>query len=247
MGEHGIAAQHLVLADESAVDPFVTGGLCRLPSEKLNEAIGALARVKAAYGVRSDAEIHCRRLFVADARAKTPFKNLSPQECVELIIASVKAINSLGGTWFGCWVDRGKYPRELQLVEGRPFRVETKHLAGLVVQSALFVLDDHVGSNYQLAFDPDPTKIDWGLTRMQQATHFARTHPQMVKLPISYQPLLELADIAAYTVGQKMLKPTNRKAKHFKSILQTMQMRTATLEYRPEERGMARVQGDAPQ
>jgi hypothetical protein len=115
MAEHAITAAALVVADESAVQPFVTGGLCRLPTGKLDEAVDALAKVKEARGISADAEIHCRILFHAEARARSPYKDLSAEECVELVAASVKAMNGLGGTWFGCWVNRDKYPRTLQL------------------------------------------------------------------------------------------------------------------------------------
>lgn len=234
MADHAITATALVVADESAVEPFVTGGLCRLPSDRLDEAVDALAKVKEARGISADAEIHCRILFNADARARSPCKDLSVEECVELVAASVKAMNSLGGMWFGCWVDRSRYPRELRLLNGRPFHVEAKHLAGIMVQSAL----THVSSDYQLAFDADPTKIDWGLARMQQATHFARVHPRAVRLPISHQSLLEMADVAAYTLAQSLiagLKPNNRKARNFKGVLEIMQMRISYFEYSPEQ------------
>jgi len=144
----------------------------------------------------------------------------------------------LGATWFGCWVDREKYPRKLQLVDGQAFQVEAKHLAGILVNAALTTLHHHDGSDYQLAFDADPTKIDWGLARMQQATHFARTHAQAVKLPVSHQSLLEMADVAAYTLAQSLiagLRPNNRKARNFKGVLETMQMRISRFEYLPEQ------------
>jgi hypothetical protein len=87
-----------------------------------------------------------------------------------------------------------------------------------------------------LAFDPDPTKIDWGLAKRTQATHFARTHPQAITLPEVHKPLLEMADVAAYTVAQSLLadlNPKDKKARHFPAILKLMNMRSSRFAYTP--------------
>ena len=226
----------LVLADESTAGPFVTGGLLRLPANQVDPAVAALAKVKIDRGIGADAEIHCRVLFNGDARHRSPFSALSPDQCVGLVTACVEAMNAVGGTWWGCWVCRDEYPTELQLLEGDLFRVETKHLTGLVVHGALVCVQHHVGPDYLLAFDPDRTKIDWGLARKMQATHFARTHPQAVDLPDAHKPLLEMADVAAYTVAQSLLADMNangRKAHRFPAVLKLMQMRSSHLEYKP--------------
>src|SRR5580700_5033957 len=90
-----------------------------------------------------------------------------------------------------CFTARdGKGPTVLRLVEGQPFRVESKHLAGFMVFSALARVDiEHaVGTSYRLAFDPDPTKIDWGLATRTQATHFSRINSQAIVLPDAHKP-----------------------------------------------------------
>jgi hypothetical protein len=159
------------------------------------------------------------------------------KQCVELITACVEAMNAVGGTWRGSWVDRKKYPPELRLIDGQPFRVETKHLAGIVVFATLARVDiEHVDTGYRLAFDPDPTKIDWGLARKVQATHFSRINSEAIALPVAHKPLLEMADVAAYTLAQSCLADSganDRKARHFPRILKLMDMRVGILEYRP--------------
>jgi len=116
-------------------------------------------------------------------------------------------MNAAGGTWWGSWVDRKTYPTVLRLVEGQPFRVESKHLAGFMVSSALARVDiEHaVGTSYRLAIDPDPTKIDWGLATLAQS-------------------------LVAESRGSSA---TDRKARHFPPILKLMQMRVSPVEYRP--------------
>jgi hypothetical protein len=209
-----------------------------LPAERVEAAVAALAKAKIDRGVSADAEIHCRILFHGDARRRSPFAALNPRECLELITACVEAMNAVGGTWWGTWVDRKRYPTELRLVGGRLFRVEPKHLAGFMVASALARVDiDYgAGSTYRLAFDPDPTKIDWGLANKVQATHFLRINSQVVALLDAHKPLLEMADVAAYTLAQSCLADSGanrRKAQHFPPILKLMDMRVSIFEYRP--------------
>jgi hypothetical protein len=179
--------------------------------------------------------------YSVEMRDESRFAALNPQQCVELITACVEAMNAAGGTWWGSWVDRKTYPTVLRLVEGQPFRVESKHLAGLMVFSALARLDNEhaVGTSYRLAFDPDPTKIDWGLPRKMQATHFSSINSQAIALPDAHRPLLEMADVAAYTLAQSLVaesrrsSATDRKARHFPPILKLMDMRVSRFEYRP--------------
>jgi cation diffusion facilitator CzcD-associated flavoprotein CzcO len=42
--------------------------------------------------------------------------SLSVVSFKELITACVEAMNAVGGTWWGTWVDRKRYPTELRLV-----------------------------------------------------------------------------------------------------------------------------------
>jgi hypothetical protein len=81
-------------------------------------------------------------------------------------------------------------------------------------------IEHTVGTSYRLAFDPDPTKIDWGLASKTQATHFSRINSQAMVLPDAHKPLLEMADVAAYTLAQSLVaetrgsSATDRKARH---------------------------------
>ena len=84
----------LVLADESTADQYVTGGLLRLPAERVETAVAALAKAKTDRGLSVNAEIHCRVLFSGDARRRSPFAALNPQQCVELITACVEAMDA---------------------------------------------------------------------------------------------------------------------------------------------------------
>lgn len=122
----------LVVSDESSAGPYITGGIMRLPSANLDAAVNALSNAKRQLGVAPDAELHCRVMFHSDARRKSPFKTLKPNELHQLVRACVAQMNTLGASWHGAWVDRTQYPQQLQLVDGKPFAVTTKHLAGLV-------------------------------------------------------------------------------------------------------------------
>jgi hypothetical protein len=71
-----------------------------------------------------------------------------------------------------------------------------------------------------------------------QASHFTRIDPRSVKLPEDQAGLLDMADVAAYALGQSLrysAEPEGRKHWHraFPDLLQKMGMRTAEFSYRP--------------
>jgi hypothetical protein len=234
----------LALADESSAGPFMTGGIFCIPSGRADDAAFALRNIKAERGVEPEAEIHCRVLFHDRARSKSPFAKLSLDNCHDMLEKCVSTTSTIGASWWGGWVNKDAYPTELQLVEGERFAVTDKHLKGLAVVAALKAMEHLSGFDYRLAFDADRTKIDWGLASRVQATHFSRTHPHAIDLANAHKPLLELADIAAYTAAQCLyidyrpdsIKPHQRR---FTSLLRLMQLRTASLAYTPWLRPIA--------
>jgi hypothetical protein len=243
MGSHQDESP-LVLSDESTSGPFVTGGAIHLPAAAINEAAEALHAIKQKWRVPPESKIHCRVLFAGGARQKSPFNALSLDDCQSVLFECVEAMNRISATWWGGWVDRERYPTELRLVECEQFAVSNKHLAGLAVVTALKAMEHHVGSHYRFAFDPDPTKIDWGLASRLQATHFARTHPQAIDLDDVARLLLDMADITAYTIAQSLLvdhAPPNLKPwqLEFPKLLKLMQMRAARFAYTPWLRPLA--------
>ena len=95
---------------------------------------------------------------------------------------------------------------------------------------------EHDKEDFDLAFDPDRTKIDWGLVQRMQATHFARVHPNAIQLPDAHKPLLEMADVAAYALAQSRLaalEPNNRKPRQFSDLPTLMRMNVIEFAYRP--------------
>ncbi len=196
----------------------------------------AIRSVKESRGIPPQAKIHCRVLFSGDARRRSQFSHLNPDDAHNLLVETVDSMLGLGGLWFSAWVDRTRYPRQLQLVDGAPFDVGEKHLAGLACFAAITAMQHHQGVKYELAFDPDRTKIDWGLVHLQQATHFARTHSNAIALPEGEGSLLEMADICAYSTAQSLLASHNRnnkRAARFADLVRRMNIRTAEFAYTP--------------
>jgi hypothetical protein len=226
----------LVVSDESSAGRYITGGVMRLPSANLDAAANALSNAKRQIGVGPDAELHCRVMFHPDARRKSPFKKLTSNDLHQLVRECVAQMNTLGASWCGAWVDQTRYPQQLQLVDGKPFAVTPKHLAGLVCFVALMGMIEHNKEDFDLAFDPDPTKIDWGLVQRTQATHFARVYPNTIQLPDAHKPLLEMADVAAYALAQSRLaalEPNNRKLRQFSDLPIRMGMNVVEFAYAP--------------
>jgi hypothetical protein len=167
-----------------------------------------------------------------------PFKNLSVTDCNDLLAECVNGMGALEARWTGCYVNAQAYPSQLRLLEGATFEVSKKHLAGLVLVSSLTQMDRIAGPDYQLAFDPNATQLDWGLVSRMQATHFTRIDPRSIKLPKDHASLLDMADIAAYTLAQSLLcsaEPETRKHWHraFPDLLRKTGMHTAEFFYRP--------------
>src|SRR5262245_42929632 len=111
----GVQTGHLplVLSDESSAGPFVTAGALRLPAAHVDDAVAALAAIKAKRGAPAGARIHCRVLFAGDARRKSPFSALNTHELHELLAECVTRMLALGGSWWGAWVNKSAYPRQL--------------------------------------------------------------------------------------------------------------------------------------
>jgi hypothetical protein len=227
--------QSLMLADESTGGPFVVGGVLRLPPNSVASVVRSIRAVKTDRGIAPDAKIHCRVLFAGTARLKSPFRHLKVDDCHALLADCIEAVLKYDGRWAGCYVNSDRYPRELRL----GFPVTKKHLAGLVMMGAVDEMARITDHQYQLAFDPDPSQVDWGLLNRTQATHFARTHPQSIELAPDERGLLDMAGIAAYTLAQSILcqySPATRKSWQlpFPDLLKKMKMHRAEFSYTPE-------------
>jgi hypothetical protein len=229
----------LVAADESSGGSFIVGGTLRLPPNSIAEAVRSIDAIKNRREVPPQAKIHCRELFAGSARLKSPFKHLKVEDCHALLAECVDAMLAHDSQWFGCYVNADTYPTELRLVEGATFPVTKKHLAGLAMASAIFTTGQITDEEFQLAFDPDPSKVDWGLANRTQATHFARIDNRSIELDPNERCILDMADIAAYVLAQSILcqsSPFDRKRWHlpFPDLLKQMRMQTAEFAYRPE-------------
>jgi hypothetical protein len=226
----------LAVLDESRVGNFVASGLLRVPAQSIGAATLSVAAIKASWRIAATTRIHCRTMFQQDARHKSNFSHLTIDEVHALLSHLVGELTRLGVSWWGAHVNVNRYPRTLQLVEGQAFEVTPKHLAGLVAFAALVNMEHFTDTAYRLVFDQDKTKIDWGLARRMQATHFQRTHSNAVALESGWQPLLEMADVAAHTCGQATFArsdPGHRKGRRYTKLANLMQLRTAELRWAP--------------
>ncbi|WP_147250271.1 hypothetical protein [Bradyrhizobium sp. MOS003] len=229
----------LALCDESKAEQFVTGGILWLPPIAREDARRALIRLKASRDVPIDAKIHCRTLFSGDARRRSPFAHFEPADVYSFVEECAKLMLNLGGLWFSAWIDQTRYPRQLKLVDGPLFDVNEKHLTGLACFAAIVNMQHHQGATYELAFDPDRTKIDWGLARLQ-AAHFARVHSNAIELRSDHVCLLDMADICAYATAQAILAANsklNKKTARFVDLVKAMNIRASEFRYHPRDVG----------
>jgi hypothetical protein len=135
------------------------------------------------------------------------------------------------------FVTQSMAPRVLRLIEGQAFPVTEKHLPGMTFFAALTNMEHFEGPAYRLAFDPDSTKIDWGLASRVQATHFARIHAQRIDLSSQQLILLEMADIAAYALAQTKhyeSRPEDRKGGRYRRLAAAMLIKSVEFAWRPD-------------
>ena len=210
--------QTFAFLDESTAKHIVTTGLVAVPEVALADAYLKIGQSKARFGLPRDASIHCRILFHADARRKSPFSNFSAENLDDLLMDCIIQLRTLGSTFWVAWVDRSKYPPTLRLFEGQEFRVTDKHLAGILSMAVTRALQDKMGTAPKLIYDPDRTKIDWGLARKMQASHFARITNHAQPSDQTTRPLVDIADVVAYSASHALLsphEPHNRKLRRF--------------------------------
>jgi hypothetical protein len=175
-----------------------------------------------------------------NARLISPFKNLSVTDCNDLLAECVNGMGALEARWTGCYVNAQAYPSQLRLLEGAKFEVSKKHLAGLVLVSSLTQMDRIAGPDYQLAFDPDATQVDWGLVSQCRL----RTSRALILDPSSCLRttpafwIWRTSRLTAYTLAESLLcsaEPETRKHWHraFPDLLRKTGMHTADFFYRP--------------
>lgn len=70
--------------DDSIMEERIVCTAAVFPSERLQAAESALRAAKDRVGVPVDAQLHCRSLFVGDARRGTPWENLWPDDIYAL-------------------------------------------------------------------------------------------------------------------------------------------------------------------
>lgn len=226
----------VVAADESTSGHFVTCGMLWIPPDRIEECLERLRGAKRSHGVPEAAEIHCRRLFNHHARAKSAFRQMSIADIVNLISDCVNGMSALGVRWFGMWCDKSKYPSTFRMLEGTDFVVTDKHIAGLLMGACVFQVEDAAGAAFDLIYDRDPTRIDWGMPAKMQATHFARVSAHAVCRP-ECAAFLEMADVAAHLLAKAKSATEQGDVLRFQQLLtiyNSMQMSVASFSWRPE-------------
>src|SRR5258708_15219111 len=71
--------------DESTYQEIFAYGLLAVPTVRQPAIVDSVARIKTSFGVAPTAAIHCRELFVGDARAKGPWKELQRDDVFRLL------------------------------------------------------------------------------------------------------------------------------------------------------------------
>lgn len=202
--------------DDSVVNDVAVFGLVVVPTPGVPAIEGILQLVKAAARVPADAELHCRVLFHPDARRKSPWAHLSDEDVWAAIEAVPRLFGRFGLGFHVGVVRKGLAPKELEDADGVPgMPLGDKQLLWFAFSSALLDLDVRPGfDRTRLWIDPDRTKVPFvGRRRqmrhvlgMKMFSNISGSTRQLQAEPIagSKPPLLQVADVLAYTAAQAL-------------------------------------------
>src|SRR5215472_12868519 len=200
-------------ADDSRGDLVVTAALV-LREERVAHAESILAESKLATGLPAEERLHCKTMFVADARRGTAWQSLSPDAIYKLVRAVCGQLKDISEQPLLAILDPRQFPEEPVTPTGPIRRRGPQEIASLGYGGLWAGLSTRYAvCNFRMWVDPDPTRIDWGAGRRQAdrtrgiyldlgpGTEPPKLEPEVV-ISETKPPLLEVADIYAYTALQ---------------------------------------------
>lgn len=196
----------------SANNRFAIYSFIGFSPKGVEAATSMLADVKKQFGVPDSARLHCRILFSGDQRAKTEWKRLCPKFCRKLS----SSLLPLTPIWSYGYVDlwdhqtlpspnlmSGKFSSDI----GREFsmRFGIKEAQRFAYSAAETQIALRFINSVRFWVDSDESKVDWFFGKKQaHNVHFGLGVPAQIDLPKEYVPMLEIADLFAYTASRHL-------------------------------------------
>jgi hypothetical protein len=186
------------------------------PSE-IELASLALSQAKEEFNVPTSARLHCRELFAGHQRGKTEWRALDSRKPVDFCRSLSSRLLTLNLYWSYGYVDLMELqglpkPERMEgkfsTVNGREFSFTfgPKQAQKFAYAAAEIPFIQKFGSE-RLRFwcDKETTKIDWFFGKKQAHNINQGLGPKpLTELPNAYAPMLEIADLFAYTANRHL-------------------------------------------
>ena len=207
-----------VFGDESTSsnDRYGIYSLIGLKPLEVEYATLALEQAKIEYNIPITSKLHCRVLFSGDKRAKTEWKELDGKKSAEFCKNLSSRLLKLNIFWSYGYIDlmelshlpkpktmEGKFSTD----EGRDFSFDfgVKQAQKFAYSAAEWPFIQKFGLRARFWCDKETTKIDWFFGKKQaQNIHGGISSPPKIIMPESYAPMLEIADLFAYTASRHL-------------------------------------------
>lgn len=232
-------------ADDSITDALVSCGVVILQESRVAEAEALLVGVKQRFGLSGEAPLHCRIMFAGDARRGTPWGQLSPERIYELVRVLCAELESISERPLVAVIDPYVAPPH-QGSPGGPLRpYDVKEIASLAHSSATTILAARYGHDgFRIWSDPDRTKIPWGDGRRRADTTRSPfvdigpgIEPPRIVSVIEADPkppLLEVADVYAYTAAQAFSQKGGQRVQRFRDLYRLIDPELIRFEWNQE-------------
>jgi hypothetical protein len=202
------------------------------PAGSRQETELALAATKVKFGGTPTSEIHCRTFFAGDQRRKTDWRHLEGDRLFALCAQIGRYVSEAGATFRVAYLDRRNLLDAVNIpsvsrATGSRITAGPKQLTRFVYLAALTGFEKNPGTGRLKVFvDPDNTKMEWGTVRRKPHSINMRIDHGGQSLPVvpetirgSKPPLLEVADVLAYSAAQTLSARAHRNKDKFRALL----------------------------
>lgn len=207
-----------VFGDESTAkeDTYGIYSLIGLHPSKVKVATLILEQLKKEYNIPVTSILHCRILFSGDKRSKTEWKEFDGNKAKEFCNKLSSQLLPLNIFWAYGYVDLNELARlpnpskmegKFSTNEGKEFSISfgVKQAQQFAYAAAEISFIQKFGTRTRFWCDKEKTKIDWFFGKKQaQNIQKSISNPPQTILPDEYMPMLELADLFAYTASRNL-------------------------------------------
>ncbi|MCB6182843.1 hypothetical protein LIN78_04675 [Leeia sp. TBRC 13508] len=207
-----------VFGDESTAsnDRFAIYSMIGGSQQTIRKTLLILQEYKMKYGIDSQEKLHCRVIFSKHQREKTSWGKLTDKQVLEFFRNLSEALLPVGLLWSYGYIDMrevlnnpkpekmaGKFSTE----NGKEFSFDfkVKQAQQFAYSAAEIHFIQRYGTRFKIWCDQDKTKIEWFEGKKQP--HNINRHIGVkgeVNPPRELEPMLEIADLFAYTTSRHL-------------------------------------------